>query len=391
MSTNKQRAGAPGSASDIKRSRDFWLYGAENPKSIKAERNLSQLAEWDDRLTPAARKVLDFLIDWEHDGRGDALASREHITAHLNARAPDGCKISVRTVRDGIDCLLASGWAVRTLKGTGQKNASRYVVPPYILENAALGILPKVANRALHDAGLATTSTGRDVTPCSGRYTTPGNVTTGRDVTPQDTHTRDAPTDASTCSDIDIPPATPAAEGGVLAGGAEHLATLPDKFDLLAAAYAKPGDNLVEARRQYDAIAPDEAEQARMVKAAASWRTSAKGPARMGLARWLMYKPCPWLAAEQDNRPQASRYPSCVVTWIKPAAGGGARVKYRDENGGAQTQQLDADELEYLQSACSSDRPTCESLSEDLHEMVGAHFWIDVDGCFEPYRSREAA
>ncbi|MET4229824.1 hypothetical protein AB7Z32_19980 [Bradyrhizobium sp. 482_C4_N1_1] len=380
MSTNKQREPVPGSASDIKRSRDFWLYGAENPKSIKAERNLSQLAEWDDRLTPAARKVLDFLIDWEHDGRGDALASREHITAHLNARAPDGCKISVRTVRDGIDCLLASGWAVRTLKGTGQKNASRYVVPPYILENAAHGKLPNVANRALHDAGLATTSTGRDVTPCTGRYTTPGNVTTGRDVTPQDTHTRDAPTDASTCSDIDIPQASPAAGGGELAGG----------FDLLAAAYAKPGDNLVEARRQYDAIAPDEAEQARMVRAAESWRASAKGP-RMGLARWLEQKR--WLTTyefTQDNR-RANRFPSCVVTWIKPAAGGGARVKYRDTNGSLQTQQLDVDELEYFTDACSTDRPACSSASDDLHEFIGARFHVDEDGCFCGYLGQEAA
>jgi len=57
MSDDKPSELAPGGATDIKRSRDFWLYGADNPKSIKAERNLSQLAEWDDRLAPAARKV----------------------------------------------------------------------------------------------------------------------------------------------------------------------------------------------------------------------------------------------------------------------------------------------------------------------------------------------
>ena len=187
--------------------------------------------------------------------------------------------------------------------------------------------------------------------------------------------------DPGTCSDINVPQATPAAEGGVLAGG----------FDLLAAAYAKPGDNLVRARQALLDVSPDEAELAKMVKAAASWRASARGP-RMSLERWLKEKR--WLTTEefkQDNRPTAGRYPSCVVTWIKPTKAGGARVKYRDRSGELQTQQMDDDELESLCDACATDRPACKSPSEDLHELIGARFHADEDGCFCGYIGREAA
>jgi hypothetical protein len=348
--------------SDVKRSRQYWTYDLRGATSIKAERNLSQLAEWDDRLNPAARKVLDFLIDWENDHHGDSLASLRHIAAHLNARAPDGCKIAKRTVEDGIACLLASGWVVRTRKGTGQKNASRYVIPVDILNNAGLGHLPTV--RDTTDG-----STVRDVTDSTVLQVADSSDLTVRNAADEDTLTSDALKDARTDVVICIPQATHAAEGGGLAG-----------FDLLAATYDKPGDDLVKARIVYDRINPDEAKLARMVRAAASWRRTAKG-ARMSLANWLAFKPCPWLTIEQDNQP-SSRYPSCVVTWIKPIAAGGARLKYRDEHGESRARVLDPDELENFIDACASDRPYVKHASEDLHELFGAQFHIDVDGCF---------
>lgn len=118
-----------------------------------------------------------------------------------------------------------------------------------------------------------------------------------------------------------------------------------------------------------------------MVKSAESWRATAKDP-RTSRERWLKEKR--WLTTEefkQDNW-KASRYPSCVVTYIKPLGGGGARIKYRDENGELQTQVLDVDEMEYFTDACATDRPAVRCASSDLHEFVGARFHVDEDGCF---------
>jgi hypothetical protein len=354
--------------SDIKCSREYWTYDLRGATSLKVERNLSQLAEWDDRLTPAARKILDFLIDWENDHHGDSLASLRHITAHLNARAPAGCGISKRTVEDGIARLLASGWIVRTRKGTGQKNASRYVIPADILTNAGLGKLPTVRD-------LADGSTVRNVADSTVRDLADGPALTVRTVTDKDTLTSDALKDACTDVVICIPQASPAAQGGVLAG-----------FDALAAAYAKPGDNLGKARRAFLDINPDEAELARMVKAAESWRASAKGP-RMALERWLKEKR--WLSTEefkQDNRP-AHSWPACVITRIKPAAANDectAKIWFRDRDGASRMQVLNCGEYRQLQQACAVDKKSVEDPSDDMHEFVGARFDLGEGGWFEP-------
>jgi hypothetical protein len=362
----------PGTASDIKASREYWNFGVNDPTGLLAQRNIMQLAEWDDRLNPAARKVIGFFLDWHHGDYGDSLASIRHITAHLNARAPEGHAISKRTVEEGISRARDSGWLVRTLKGTSRKNASRYVFAPDILANATLGRLPTV--RDTTDG--SDTSTVRNVPDSTVRNAPDGFGPTVRDVPDKDTYTRHAYKEACTCSVIDLPQASPAAEGGELAGG----------FDLLASAYAKPGDNQPQARLAFLQINPDEAELSRMVKAAASWKATAKGP-RMSLERWLKEKR--WLTTEEfkhDNRP-TSRYPSCVVTWVKARKDGGALVKYRDPQGSAQTMQLDADELATLLDYSAYDRPACKNPSEDLHELIGAHFCIDEeDGSFCGYR-----
>ncbi|MET4846925.1 hypothetical protein [Bradyrhizobium japonicum] len=356
----------------------YWTHKIGDPTGPVAIGRMSQLVDFDPRLSETARLVYRFLINWYHHEHGDALLSQRHVATVMKKRAPDGAECPSRSaVSRAIILLLETGWVARTYRGRGRnKSASRYIPVFNVLDLAEQGRFPELAQRVGRFDDPENRPTARATTGPAGG---PVHASSGPAGGPK-TLLQDPGTDPGTCSDIGIPQASPAAEGGVLAGG----------FDALAAAYAKAGDNLRSARLAFNAIDPDEAEQARMVRAAESWRASAKG-ARMSLERWLKEKR--WLTTEefkQDNRP-SHRYPSCVVTWVKPIDGGGARVKYRDENGGAQTQQLDADELEYLQSACSSDRPACESLSEDLHELVGAHFWIDVDGCFEPYRSREAA
>lgn len=354
--------------SDIKCSREYWTYDLRGATSLKVERNLSQLAEWDDRLTPAARKILDFLIDWENDHHGDSLASLRHITAHLNARAPSGCGIAKRTVEEGIARLLESGWIVRTRKGTGQKNASRYVIPVDILTNAGLGKLPTVRD-------VADGSTVRNVADSTVRDVPDGSALTVRTVTDKDTLTSDALKDARTDVVICIPQATPAAAGGVLAEG----------FDVLAAAYAKPGDNLVKARRAFLDINPEASELARMVKAAESWRASAKGP-RMSLANWLAFKPCPWLTIEQDNRP-SHPWPCCVITKIKPASDKDdytAKIWFRDRDGASRMQVLNFGEFRQLQEACAAERICVNDPSDDLHEFVGARFDLGAGGWFKP-------
>lgn len=351
----------------------YWTHKIGDPTGPVAIGRMSQLVDFDPRLSETARLVYRFLINWYHHEHGDALLSQRHVATVMKKRAPDGAECPSRSaVSRAIILLLETGWVARTYRGRGRnKGASRYIPVFNVLDLAEQGRFPELAQQVGRFDDPQNRPTTRATTgPDSG----PVHASSGPAGGPK-TLLQDPGTDPGTCSDMDIPPATHAAQGGVLAGG----------FDLLAATYAKPGDNLVEARRQYDVIAPEEPEQARMVRAAESWRASAKGP-RMSLERWLKEKR--WLTTEefkQDNRPTAGRFPSCVVTGIKPASGGGARIKYRDENGSPQFQQLDADEMESLTEACSADRPFVTRPSEDLHEFIGARFQIDDEGIFCSY------
>lgn len=356
----------------------YWIDGINDPKDasrLVKRVKLSDLMNYDPRASYRHRRLWDFHLGWAHkDYNWTSLASVRRIHAEMQARSPTRTALSIQNIASGDRDLVEWKYLFEDEKGSGRRG-SRFSINWQLLELAANGKFP-LSVHPVDDANSVHHVDDTTVHPVDDATTVSVHP-----VDDEDPNTRPGLQDPGTCSDIDIPQASPAAEGGELAGG----------FDVLAAAYAKPGDNLPKARLAFRQINPDEAELARIVKAAESWRASAKGP-RMSLERWV--KERRWLSTEefkQDNRPPTCRYPSCVVTWIRPVAGGGARVKYRDENGGPQMQQLDTDELDSLKSACASDRPACDTPSEDLHELVGAHFWIDVDGCFEPYRSREAA
>jgi len=334
------------------------------PESLEAKFKLMCRLPYDPRVKRRHMLVFGFILDWYHSDYGNALASVRHIDAQLKARDASGTGLYTGQIHGALTDLVAWGYLER-IEARGRR-AFRYIPSWSVLELSVQENPNAICVRETENTSV--------------RETENATAISVRDSMNEDPLTRPGLQDPGTCSDIDIPPATPAAEGGVLAG-----------FDLLAAAYAKPGDNLVEARRQYRAIAPDEEEHARMVKAAESWRRTAKGP-RMGLARWLEQKR--WLGTEefkQDNRPHASRFPSCVVTYIKPVAGGGARIKYRDENGGLQMQQLDVDEFSDFSWACEQDRPAIKRASDDMHEFVGARFMLDDDGCFCGYSGKAAA
>lgn len=362
--------------SEIKCSRDYWTHGVSAPYTLKAEQRLDVLVGFDRRLSHAARMVFRFLLSWDMESHGNALASARFISAALKAQDPSGAGLPRSTVNDAINLLCDTGWITQINRGTGPKNASRYQPAWDALAQASRGEFPSiVANRPVSpDASEPSGFPGRY------RPISPDASTENRPVSPdKDSLTRRADKTARTCS-YNIPPASPAAEGGVLAG-----------FSLLAATYDKAGDNLAKARKEFDAIAPDEAEQARMVKAAASWKATAKGR-RMTLAKWIAQRR--WMTTEEfagDTRPTATRWPSCVVTLVRALASGGARLKYRDQAGELQTQQLDADELSELAAACATDRPACRAPSADLHELVGARFTIDDDGYFEGFIGKAAA
>lgn len=333
------------------------------PESLEAKFKLMCRLPYDARVKRRHVLVFGFILDWYHSAYGNALASVRHIDAQLKARDPSGTGLYIGQIHGALSDLVEWGYLERI--GARGRRAFRYIPAWSVLELCVQENPNAICVRETENTSVRetenTTAISVQESPNEDPYTRPGLQDPGTGVV------------------IDIPPATHAAEGGVLAG-----------FDLLAAAYAKPGDDMVKARRQYDAINPDAAELARMVKAAESWRATAKS-ARLSLAKWLAYQPCPWASTEQDNRPQASRWPSCVVTWIKPIKGGGARFKFRDTEGEPQMQQLDADELGYLIDACATDRPHCRQPSEDLHELVGARFMLDDDGCFCGYLGRAAA
>ncbi|WP_453964740.1 hypothetical protein [Bradyrhizobium elkanii] len=307
---------------------------------------MSQLVDFDPRLSESARLVYRFLINWYHHEHGDALLSQRHVATVMKKRAPDGAECPSRSaVSRAIILLPETGWVARTNRGRGRnRSASRYIPVFNVLDLAEQGRFPELAQQVGQFGAPENRPTMRATTgPASG----PVHASTGSAGGPK-TPLQDPVTDRVLVVIWMFRKLRPAAEGGVLAGG----------FEALASAYAKPGDNLHGARLAYNALAPGEPEQTRMVIAAESWRASAKGP-RMSLERWI--KERRWLTTEefkQDNRP-SSRLPSCVVTYITPIAGGGARVNYRDENGDPQLQRLDVDELESFVDACATDRPAC--------------------------------
>lgn len=105
---------------------------------------MSQLIDYDLRLTDPARIVYRFLIGWYMRSNGDALASVRHIVTTMRTRAPDGARhLSRSAVQRAIILLIETGWLVRRFTGKG-RSGSRYVPVLNVLELAAQGSLPSV-------------------------------------------------------------------------------------------------------------------------------------------------------------------------------------------------------------------------------------------------------
>lgn len=370
---------------DVAETPAYWTHKVQGYPSPVAVTRMAQLIDYDPRVTDTARVVYRFLISWYHRDHGDALISQRRVAQIMRSRAPGGATCpSNSAVSRALINLMETGWVARTFKGRGkEKKASRYVPVFNVLELAEQGRFPEVAHPVVHlnDYGNwpTTRATSQKTEPLGG----PVDSESGPPSGPK-THIPDTVTlEPCTGSSIDIPP---------VAGGL--AATAPDAgFQRLAAAYAKPGDNLVKARRAFDDVAPDTDELNRMIRSAESWRKTAKGK-RMSLRRWLQERR--WLSGSEfvnDNRP-IFQWPSCVVTAIKTRGTGdnfdGAKIWFRNRDGDQQLRVLDLGEYEQLQIACGPDRPAVSSPSDDLHEFVGARFQLDAYGNFDPIE-REAA
>jgi DNA-binding transcriptional ArsR family regulator len=134
--------------SDIKCSRAYWTHGVVGPYTLKAEQRLGVLVGLDRRLTPAAGVVFRFLISWDMEAHGNALASVDFISAALKAQDPAGLGLSSSAVGAALKLLRETGWITQTLRGTGPKNASRYEPAWEALTLASRGAFPSiVANR----------------------------------------------------------------------------------------------------------------------------------------------------------------------------------------------------------------------------------------------------
>jgi hypothetical protein len=318
------------------------------PESLEAKFKLMCRLPYDQRVKRRHILVYGFILDWYHSHYGNALASTRHIDAQLKARDPSETGLYIGQIHDALTELVAWGY-LEQIKGSGRR-ASRYIPVWAVLEPSVQESQNAISVRETENTSV--------------RETENATAISVRDSMNEDPLTRPGPQDPGTCSVLDFPQATPAAEGGVLAG-----------FEALASAYAKPGDDLMKARRAFLDIAPDEAEQARMVKAAESWRASAKGP-RMSLANWLRFKPCPWLNIEQDNRP-IHRWPACVITKIKAGSDDAnytAKIWFRDRDGASRMQVLGSREFRHLQEACSADRPSCNDPSDDFARVRWSAF-----------------
>ena len=73
-------------------SRSYWTHGVDEYPGPVAQFRMSQLVDYDQRLTEPARTTYRFLIGWYMQTRGDALASVRHIVETMQKRAPEGAR-----------------------------------------------------------------------------------------------------------------------------------------------------------------------------------------------------------------------------------------------------------------------------------------------------------
>jgi len=390
------------------RTRSYWTDGVADPHSLLGRSKLNELI-LGYHVSRKQKVEMRHVVVWNfhlrnahRDYAWTSLVSERQMVADIRGAFDGRWGLARQHIRRAHDELV--DWKILALahKGGGKGDGSRYWPNFDLLEQAADGRFPhKIAITLPQDVvarygceqpkiatgnyAVPTSEPGTTLYPVLGTTLYPVKTPTGNYVVPEDPTTRPGIKDPGHSSCIDI--SAPVADG--------LPATAPDDgFDRLVAAYAKPGDNLVKARRAFDELAPNGDEIERMITSARSWRSTANGK-RMALARWIEERR--WLSNKEfanDNRP-SHRFQSSVVTSIKARGVGddfaGAKVLFCDRDGDRQTRLLDEREFRQLQSACVVDRPAVSDPSDDLHEFVGARFQLDPYGNFDPFERVAAA
>lgn len=288
-------------------SRSYWTHGVDEYPGPVAQFRMSQLVDYDQRLTEPARTTYRFLIGWYMQTRGNALASVRHIVETMQKRAPEGARhLSRSSVQRALDLLIKTGWLSRTHTGN-RAGASRYVPVMNVLDLATQGTLPEAENlyvplhRDTTDSEVMSHSTGTEVSHSTGTQTPDTSHSTGTK-----TLLLNPVKEPGTCSSNDV-------SGDAAADGLAPTARAG--FEKVWLAYGKLGSKAA-ARQAWVAIVNPDVDH--IADRAASWAASAQpGRKRMPLEKWLAAEkydeadrqvaPRPAKPASNDNRPAVIR------------------------------------------------------------------------------------
>ncbi|PAQ05223.1 hypothetical protein CIT26_30960 [Mesorhizobium temperatum] len=282
---------------------------------------MSQLIDYDLRLTDPARIVYRFLIGWYMRSNGDALASVRHIVTTMRSRAPDGARhLSRSAVQRAIILLIEAGWLVRRFTGKG-RSGSRYVPVLNVLELAAQGSLPSVEidsvplYRDANEESVASHSTGTEVSHSTGTLSDAASHLLG-----QRPSYINPSTDGVTCKEDNecAAPSAPLSVGLVATDAETAQGKEKKSFEELYREYGVRAE-IGAARRAYDELAPEAELHAAMMDSARAWREAAgESIERMHLRRWTTEQR--YLEDPKGERKPRERKP-------KPAAKSKAKAK----------------------------------------------------------------
>ncbi|MDE5459832.1 hypothetical protein [Bradyrhizobium sp. CSS354] len=250
---------------------------------------MSQLVDFDPRLSETARLVYRFLINWYHHEHGDALLSQRHVATVMKKRAPDGAECPSRSaVSRAIILLLETGWVARTYRGRGRnQSASRYIPVFNVLDLAEQGRFPELAQQVGQFDDPQNRPTRRATTgPVGG----PVHASSGPPSGPK-THIPDSGTDPRTGM-YQVSASGPDAEAPAVAG---------ISFERIWKAYGRYG-NKQASKQAFEGITNPDVDY--IAGRAAAWAASAKpGQRRMPLEKWLASEK--YDEADRSVRPRA--------------------------------------------------------------------------------------
>lgn len=276
-------------------SRGYWTHGVDAYPGPVAQFRMSQLIDYDLRLTDPARTVYRFLIGWYMQTRGDALASVRHIVATMRARAPDGARhLSRSAVSRAILFLTETGWLVRTHTGN-RAGASRFVPVLNVLDLAAQGTLPNAescyvpVHRDIMDGQLASHSTGTQLSHSTGTQKPDASHSTGTKTLLLDPVKEPGTGNSNAVS-----------RGGATAGLAPAALA---GFESIWVAYGKLGSKAA-AKAEFDKLTDPDV--AHITARATSWAASARpGQKRMPLEKWLALEKFDEADRRVESKPQS--------------------------------------------------------------------------------------